>query len=767
LFIVRAEKGGFCFGVRRAVDAVYKEAEGDRPVFTWGPIIHNAQVVGRLEELGVKAAERPEDIPEGSTVVIRSHGVGEDVIQKCGERGLEVVDATCPCVKRIQAKAVECSRRGVPVVIIGEREHPEVEGIAGWCGGLAHVVHSEEDVAALPEMPRACVVAQTTTPRKLWERLVALLSEKIAEPEVFPSICNATEERQGEAAELAGQVDCIVVVGGRNSSNTKKLYEICSRACPRTLWVGEASELPEGSFRGCERAAIISGASTPDWIIEEVCAKMSEMDNRDDEVREETAAPAAEPAGEQEAPETVPEADAAEQEAVPGEASEAESAPDAEPAEKPKAARKAKPKAVESEPEAEAQSEPAPKAEQEAAPEAGEEAEAESAPPPPAKPRNSFEEAFEKTMKPIHAGQVVKGTIVQVTADEVCVNIGYKADGVITKDEYSSDPSVDLLKEAHEGDEIEVEILRINDGEGNVALSLKNLEIKRGWKQIMEDFEAGNIVKGMGKQVVKGGLIALIYGVRAFIPASQLDSRYVEDIAEYVNKELELKILEVEKHRHRVVASRKAVLETERQKHESEIWDMLKTHEGEMTRGIVRRLTDFGAFVEVAGVDGLVHVTDLAWGRVKHPRDVVAVGDEIDVVVLRVDTERKRLSLSAKQAKPRPWDTAPEKYHSGEIVEGKVVRIVSFGAFVELEPGLDGLVHISQVSDRHIEKVEDVLRPDQMVMVKILDVNPADKRISLSIREAAAELQAMGGMEEPEKEPEEMPEESAEEPEAE
>lgn len=782
MFIVRAGKGGFCFGVRRAVDAVYREAEGDRPVYTWGPIIHNAQVVGRLEALGVKAAERPEDIPEGAAAVIRSHGAGEDVIRRFEERGIHVVDATCPCVKRIQARARECSSRGIPVVIIGEREHPEVGGIAGWCAGLAHIVGSEQDVESLPDMPKACVVAQTTTPRKLWERLVAKLREKIAETEVFPSICSATEERQSEAEALAAQADCIVVVGGRNSSNTKKLYEICSRACPGTVWVEQASELPEGAFRGCGRAAIISGASTPDWIIEEVCAKMSEMDNRDDEVREETQAQA-EGAAAQGASEAAPEADAAAREAVP-EAPEAETAggiepaaepakkpkarakepaeePEAEQASEPKAARKAKPKAEEAEPEAEAQSGPEPAAEPEAAPQAGEEADAGAAPPPPAKPRNSFEEAFEKTMKPIHAGQVVKGTVVQVTADEVCVNIGYKADGVITKDEYSSDPSVDLLKEAHEGQEIEVEILRINDGEGNVALSLKNLEIKRGWKQIMEEFEAGNIVKGTGKQVVKGGLIALIHGVRAFIPASQLDSRYVEDIGEYVNKEIELKILEVEKHRHRVVASRKAVLEAERQKQESEIWDMLKTHEGEMTRGAVRRLTDFGAFVEVAGVDGLVHVTDLAWGRVKHPRDVVAVGDEIDVVVLRVDTERKRLSLSAKQAKPRPWDTAPEKYHAGEIIEGKVVRIVSFGAFVELEPGLDGLVHISQVSDRHIEKVEDVLRPDQKVMVKILDVNPTDKRISLSIREAMAELQAMGEMETKE----EAQEEASEEPE--
>jgi 4-hydroxy-3-methylbut-2-enyl diphosphate reductase len=702
---LRADKGGFCFGVRRAVDTVYKAVEAGGNVYTWGPIIHNAQVVGRLEALGVKTAENADDIPEGSTVVIRSHGVGEQTLKSLEARGVVIVDATCPCVKRIQAKAKQCSAQGIPVIVIGEREHPEVEGIGGWVSGGAFVVNSEEDVAQIPRMRKACVVAQTTTPQPRWDRLTELLREKIEEPEIYPSICGATAERQAEADELARQADCIIVLGGRNSSNTRKLYEICSSACPRTLWVQSAAELPQGGFEDCETTAIISGASTPDWIIEEVCAKMSEMDNKQGEILEDPAAPVQEQAEGSEPAAEQPEGAA--QESAPEESGIA--APVEEPAKE----------------------EPA----------------AEVAPPPPAIPKNSFEEAFEKTMKPIHSGQVVTGTVVQVNEDEVCVNIGYKADGIITKDEFSSDPSVDLMQEVHEGDELEVEIIKINDGEGNVLLSLKNLEVKRGWKQIMDDFEAGNIIKGMGKQVVKGGLIALIYGVRAFIPASQLDSRYVEDLSEYVNKEMDLKILEVEKHRHRVVASRKAVLENEKQKHESETWEMLKSHENEMTRGVVRRITDFGAFVEVAGVDGLVHVTDLAWGRVKHPRDVVAVGDEIDVVVLKVDVERKRLSLSAKQAKPRPWDLAPEKYHTGEIVQGKVVRIVSFGAFVELEPGLDGLVHISQVADRHVEKVEDVLHPEDIVTVKILDVNPEEKRISLSIREAMAEMAAAGAEE--------------------
>lgn len=702
--VVKAQKGGFCFGVRRAVDAVFQCANGQTPVFTWGPIIHNTQVVDRLSSLGVHSTENLGDIPPGATVVIRSHGVSQSVLGSCEALGLNVVDATCPCVKRIQTKVHECAERGVPVIIIGEREHPEVEGINGWCGNGAHIVSSEEDVAALPEMQTACIVAQTTTPHHRWERLVELLRGRIAEPEIFPSICHATAERQQEAAELARQADCIVVIGGRNSSNTKKLFEICRQIRPDTWWVEDASELPAEGFGKCHSVGIVSGASTPDWIIEEVCTKMSEMENRDAEVLEEKAMAAGEePAGQARADEAAAEIGA-------------EAAPEQE--------------AVEAEPAMEAPVEV-----------------------PPQIPRNSFEEAFEKTMKPIRVGQVITGTVVQVTANEVCVNIGYKADGLITKDEFSSDDSVDLLKEAHEGDELEVEILKINDGEGNVVLSLKNLEIKRGWKQIMDDYEAGNIIKGVGKQVVKGGLIAQVYGVRAFIPASQLDSRYVEDLTEYINKELELKILEVEKHRHRVVASRKAVLEAEKQRQDAETWTMLKSHEGEIARGTVRRITDFGAFVEVAGVDGLVHVTDLAWGRVKHPRDIVSVGDEIEVLVLKVDEERKRLSLSAKQAKPRPWDLAPEKYHVGDIIEGKVVRIVSFGAFVELEPGLDGLVHISQVSDRHIEKVETLLHPDDIVPVKILDVNPAEKRISLSIREALLDRErAEAGEVEPETE---------------
>jgi (E)-4-hydroxy-3-methyl-but-2-enyl pyrophosphate reductase len=616
LVVIRAEKGGFCFGVRRAVDAVFQCAGNDAQVFTWGPIIHNTQVVDRLSTLGVKATEDINEIPPGSTVVIRSHGVSEEVFRNCAERGLNIVDATCPCVKRIQTRVKECFERGVPVVIIGEREHPEVAGIDGWCGNTAHIVSSEEDVAALPEMRQACIVAQTTTPHHRWEMLVELLRGKIAEPEIFPSICNATAERQQEAGELALRAGCIVVVGGRNSSNTKKLYEICRQVRPNTLWVEGASELPDGGFENCKSIAIISGASTPDWIIEEVCAKMSEMENKDLEAKEELDGPAGQEA--QAAAEAAEAAHEAMQQAEEQSGATVDMTQD-EPA-------------AEEEPVAQAPEAPAEQ--------------------PPQTPKNSFEEAFEKTMRPIHPGQVVKGTVVQVSANEVCVNIGYKADGIITKDEFSTEPVGDLQDEAHVGDELEVEILKINDGDGNVVLSLKNLESRRGWKQIMDDFEAGSIVKGVGKQVVKGGLIANIYGVRAFIPASQLDSRYVEDIAEYINKDMELKILEVEKHRHRVVASRRAVLEAERQKHDSEIWDMLKSHEGEIATGTVRRLTDFGAFVEVAGVDGLVHVTDLAWGRVKHPRDVVSVGDELQVLLLKVDAERKRLSLSAKQAKP-------------------------------------------------------------------------------------------------------------------
>ena len=335
-------------------------------------------------------------------------------------------------------------------------------------------------------------------------------------------------------------------------------------------------------------------------------------------------------------------------------------------------------------------------------------------------------EDVEKTLVQLRPGQVVTGTVVQITDDEVCVNVGYKADGLVKKSDLSS-------TDVKVGDEIEVEVVKVNDGEGNVLLSQKNIINRKAWEEIVAKQEAGEFVEGVGKEAVKGGLLADVMGVRTFIPASQLSLRYVEKIDEFVGQPMTLKIIEIDKAKKRIVASRKAVLVAEEAERKKELWNNLEV--GSIVKGTVRRLADFGAFVDIGGIDGLVHVTDLSWGRVKHPSDVVSVGQEIDVKILNVDPERERVSLSYKQTQPRPWTVAGEKYPVGSIVEGKVVRITTFGAFVELEPGLDGLVHISQCALTRIAKVEDAVNVGDIVRVKVLDVNTEAKRISLSIRE--------------------------------
>jgi len=339
---------------------------------------------------------------------------------------------------------------------------------------------------------------------------------------------------------------------------------------------------------------------------------------------------------------------------------------------------------------------------------------------------NDFMAEVESTLVRIRPGQTLTGKVVQITEDEVCVSIGYKADGLIKRtDLVDQDVKLD--------DEIEVEVVKVNDGEGNVLLSQRNIVNRKAWDALMEKYEAGEYVDAVGKEAVKGGLIADIGGVRAFVPASQLSQRYVEKIADYVGKDMKLKIIEVDKQKKRVVASRKAVVAEESAAKKKEAWEKLE--EGIVIHGIVRRLTDFGAFVDVGGVDGLIHITDLSWGRIKHPSEVVKPNQEVDVKVLSLDREKERIQLGYKQLQPHPWDGAVEKYPEGEIVDGKVVRITDFGAFVELEPGLDGLVHISQCATTRVAKVEDAVKVGEEVKVKVLGVDPEKKRISLSIRQ--------------------------------
>ena len=621
---------GFCFGVRRAVET----ARASAPAATLGSIIHNPRVVAELEALGVRAVDEVESIAPSSRVIVRSHGVGRETLERLTALGLEVRDATCPFVARIHQMAQQAERERLALIVVGEEEHPEVVGIRGWTNGPSWAVSTPEAARRLPEMPAALVVSQTTFIREKFDAICAVIAQRVRNVQIRATICPATSQRQQEAVRIAREVDVMIVVGGRQSSNSRKLFDLVREICPRAYFIESAREVENTWIHPADRVGITAGASTPDCTIKEVVARMNDI----------------------------------EKQVTPSEEQQAEAS------------------ATESD----------------------------------------FMADVEKTLVQLRPGQTITGTVVQITEDEVCVNVGYKADGLVKKADLSS-------TDVKVGDEIEVEVVKVNDGEGNVLLSQRNIVNRKIWDEIMAKYEAGEYVTGVGKEAVKGGLLADVMGIRCFIPASQLSLRYVEKIEEFVGKELTLEIIEVDKPKKRIVASRKKVLIAEEAERKKAIWDALEV--GSVVKGIVRRLADFGAFVDIGGVDGLVHVTDLSWGRVQHPSDVVKVGEEIDVKILNVDPARERISLSYKQTRPRPWTVAGEKYPVGSVVEGKVVRITTFGAFVELEPGLDGLVHISQCALTRIDKVEDAVNVGDIVRVKVLDVNTEAKRISLSIRE--------------------------------
>ena len=642
-----ARHAGYCAGVRRAMELAFQAAREakDRgiPCYSLGELIHNPDAVNALRQEGVIPVEHVEDVQSGM-ILLRSHGVSPQVEEQCRKQGLIVRDCTCASVRALHNIVRESGERGIPVILVGEPDHPEVRGTAAWCPGECHIVRTEADVGRLPDMDKPLAVSQTTFSLSAWEKILQRLNERYKDLDARCTICPATQMRQQEAKALAAKVDAMIVVGGRSSANTRKLYEVCRAICPRTILVERAEEIPS-HFADIHNhhIGIAAGASTPDWSFKEVVTRMNEQERIDQETQEPVAN--------------------VEQEVQENQALTMED--------------------------------------------------------------------IEKTVVRIRTGQTVTGTVVQITEDEVCVNIGYKSDGLIKKSDM-------VEKDVKLGDEIEVEVVKVNDGEGNVLLSQRNIVNRKAWEALMEKFEKGEYIDAEGKEAVKGGLLASVEGgIRAFVPASQLASRYVEKIGQFVGQPMKLKIIDVDKQKKRIVASRKQVIEEENAAKKAAAWDKLE--EGAVVKGIVRRFADFGAFVDLGGVDGLIHITDLAWNRVGHPSDVLQVNQEVEVKILSLDRERERIQLGYKQLQPKPWDNIEEKYPVGTILERNVVRIRPFGAFIELEPGVDGLVHISQCALTRIAKVEDVLQVGQPVRVKVLAVDPEAKRISLSIREALAD----------------------------
>ena len=676
--ILVAKNSGFCFGVRRAVDMATELAGRGKPVYTYGHIIHNETVVEQLKEQGILPAESVDALNAGDTLIVRAHGAPPELYSACSERGIRLVDATCPFVKRIHRIVEKAHAEGRTVLIAGKPDHPEVIGIRGWAGDGAAVFRTADEAEAFDAsgIGHAALVAQTTLPAETYSAISAVIRAKIPDTDVFDTVCDTTRARQREAVEIAKKCTKVFVLGSPRSANTGKLAELTQKYCKETKTIDIPGKFFLDSLQSDDIIGIVAGASTPDWMIREVIQGMSEQEKTTIESIE-----AAAPAEDIVAEETKTEA---------------------------------------------------------AAENAAETVAAEACPPEEVKAEDTFAEAFEKTMTRIHNGQLIEGTVLSIVDGEVFVNIGYKSDGIIAKGEFSADPDAKPEDTFKPGDKIDVEVVKVNDGEGNVVLSRKNVESKKLWDDLVnQDGLEEKVFEAVGKEVVKGGIIADIAGIRAFVPASQVSTKYIENLSEFVGKPMKLKVLEVDKQRKRIVASQKQVLVAEAAAKKREKWEALVA--GSKVHGIVRRITDFGAFVDIGGIDGLVHVTDAAWGRVKHPSDVLSIGQEIEALILNVDVEKERVSLGYKQLQPKPWTLAGEKYPIGSIVEGKVVRIVPFGAFVALESTIDGLIHISQVSTHRIAKVEDELNVGDIVRCKVLEVNPEAKRISLSRKEATLE----------------------------
>lgn len=634
--IILADNAGFCFGVKRAVDiaiSTKKEHPKNKKIYTLGQLIHNNDVVKYLEANNIHSVdiEHIDELKKDDIIIIRSHGVSMETIQALRKLKLNIVDATCPFVAKIHKKVKEYSENGYKIVIVGDKNHPEVMGINGWCNNQAVISKDGDKLDGISG--KICLVSQTTEKQENWEKVLKILSERVSELVQFNTICNATEVRQKKAEELSKNSDVVVVLGGHHSSNTTKLYEICKKNCENTIHVENSGEIPDELYKEKDNIIIgvAAGASTPDWIIKEAINKMSDEQKLEG--------------------------------------------------------------------------------------------------------MNEVIRMMDENEKKVYVGALIKGEIIQISEKAAFLNIGYKNDGILPLSEVTSDENVKLTDLFTVGEEIEAKVIKLKNEDNYVVLSKSELERDQGLKSVKDAFENKESIRVLIKEAVNGGLVANYKGIRVFIPASHVELSHVDDLNEYVGKEFDINIIEFSKKRNtnRIVGSRREVLKSIREDKEKATWDSLE--KDQILEGQVKRLTSFGAFIDINGVDGLLHVSEISWGRVEKPSDVLEADEKVKVYVLDVDKENKKLSLSMKKLVEDPWLNVEEKYPVGSVVLGKVVRFAAFGAFVELEPGVDALVHISEISHKRIAKPSEVLNVGDEVKAKILDVNKEDKKIGLSIKE--------------------------------
>lgn len=654
--ITLAETAGFCFGVDRAVNMVYSLLDEGKKVCTLGPIIHNPQVVDDLKARGVTIAETPEQAPADAVLVVRTHGVSKAVMDEIGRRSLTCANATCPFVQKIHKIVFDATVNGSTVLIAGDPNHPEVIGIKGHCHGETYVFRDlaelEKIITAHPELAQKslCAVAQTTFSVQQWQKCVKKIKLVYTNAVVFDTICNATEERQAEAVKLSRECDRMLIIGGRQSSNTAKLKSVCEQNCPTDL-IETAEELHTIDFTGCRHLGVTAGASTPARIIKEVLETMSEIIHETNSaVEPNTAAPQ------------------------------------------------------------ETEKEEAAKSFDEM----------------------SFSEALEESLKSMNSDQKVHGVVVGISPSEIQVDINRKHAGYIPLSEYSNDPNVDPLQEVKIGDEMDLIIMKTNDAEGTVMLSKRRYDATKSWDEIVKANEENAILEGTVTDVVRGGVLADVQGSRVFIPASLATASRNDPLEDLLKQKVQFHIIDIDKRRRRAVGSVRAVLREQRKELEDKFWEQAEI--GQKYTGTVKSLTSYGAFVDIGGVDGMIHISELSWSRIKHPSEVVNVGDTVEVYIKDLDPEKRKISLGFKKAEDNPWEILRRDYPVDTVVEAKIVGLTAFGAFAQIIPGIDGLIHISQLADRRVEKPQDVVKVGDVVKAKITEIDFEKKRVSLSMR---------------------------------
>ena len=632
--IIVADSAGFCFGVKRAVGIAEDFAEKGIPAVTLGEIIHNPIVVDGLREKGIYPVEDISEVPKGATLILRSHGVPLSVVDELEEKHIPFADATCPFVARIHRIVSEKTAAGETVIITGNPDHAEVKGIVGHAKGDVRVVRNFEELEKLSKNEKnlcakcITIVSQTTFLRTEWEKCEKFAKKVYTNLSIFDTICNDACTKQSEADALSRRCDGMIVIGGKKSSNTARLWETCAANCP-TVLIEYPSELKPNDWKNCEVIGVTAGASTPYGIIKEVLQTMSE--NKEISFEE------------------------------------------------------------------------------------------------------MLEQSFEKEeSKYVRNGEKVQATVMVVKDTEIVVSVGSKHTGFVSSEELSEDPSVKPADLVKVGDEITLKVLHVNDADGTMTLSKKKVDAEKNFQVVEEAAGTDKILEGTVVEVVKGGVIVVTDGVRVFIPASQATASRNEALEGLLKQNVKFRVLEVNAQRKRAIGSIKSVLSEERKARQAAFWENIEA--GQVFQGKVKSLTSYGAFVDLGGVDGMVHVSELSWLRVAKPADIVKVGDVLEVFVKDVDKEAKKISLGYKKEEDNPWEILKRDYPVGTAAKAKIVSMTAFGAFANLIPGIDGLIHISQISHERVAKPEDVLSVGQEVDVKITDIDFDKHRVSFSMK---------------------------------